>query len=75
MIAKKDLEHGEYYVGDCRNATVARWNAKTEMFFYNRKKFGSEFTETIFHPDDDKGYDVFIPSAKCQPTKVIELYA
>ena len=75
MIAKKDLEHGEYYNGDCRNATIARWNAKTKMFFYTRKKFGLEFTETIFHPEDDDKYDVFIPSAKCTPINVIELYA
>jgi hypothetical protein len=66
-IAKKDLAHGAYYYGRCRNATIARWNAKTEKFFYFRNKFGETFIEEICHPEDDKLYDVFIVEKEIDP--------
>jgi hypothetical protein len=58
-IAKKDLVHGAYYRGQCRNATVARWHAGDEQFYYWRYKFGW-FIETIKHPEDDADFDVFV---------------
>ena len=61
FIAKKDLIDGEYYLGSCRNASVARWNSKDELFYHWRTKFGSKFIETIKHPDDEQKYDVFFP--------------
>lgn len=60
-IAKNDLKHGAYYLGECRNATVARWDDLNECFVYLRHKFGRVYAETILHPDDDKVYDVFFP--------------
>jgi hypothetical protein len=59
-IEKKDLIDGAYYQGDCRNASVARWDAKTNLFYHWRTKFGSRFIEEISHPDDEPHYDVFI---------------
>lgn len=60
MIAKKDLIDGAYYEGECRNANVARWNGKQEVFIHWRTKWGQKFLEEIKHPDDEKHYDVFI---------------
>jgi len=66
MLTKKDLVHGEYYVGHCRNATVARWDERQEKFFHWRTKFGHTFLEEICHPEDEKRYDVFEPEQICK---------
>jgi hypothetical protein len=58
-IAKKDLVVGEYYLGDCRNAQIARWDGN--MFYHWRTKFGTKFIEAIKHPEDEQYYDVFYP--------------
>jgi hypothetical protein len=73
-IAKKDLEHGRYYFGRCRNAEVARWNATDQKFYHWRTKFGHRFIETIKHPEDEKIYDVFVVEAllEVEPEEVIE---
>ena len=63
-IQKEDLIDGAYYDGQCRNATTARWFAKENVFVYWRTKFGDRFTETIKHPADDNGYDLFYPIDK-----------
>jgi hypothetical protein len=62
MIVKKDLIDGAEYIGYCRNAERATWNAYMETFEYQRDKFGSTFVEAIVHPEDDCGYDVFVPT-------------
>lgn len=67
-ISKKDLEHGAYYKGSCRNATEARWNAEKEAFIHWRKKFTFEFLEEIKHPEDDPVYDVFVVEEKIENT-------
>jgi hypothetical protein len=64
MIAKKDLEDGFTYVGDCRNASEAVWHADKQRFTYIRHKFGSSFDEDIVHPEDDEGFDIFVPMRK-----------
>ena len=61
MIPKKDLKSGAYYKGSCRNANVAQWDGREGVFYHLRTKFGSTFAESIPHPEDDKGFDVFIP--------------
>lgn len=71
MIAKKDLEHGAYYRGRCRNAEYARWNANTNFFVHWRYKFGTTFLEEIRHPDDEHFYDVFYAEEKVE--KPIEM--
>ena len=65
-MPKKDLEHGAYYIGNCRNANIARWNAKTEQFYYWKYKYGTYFIETIKHPEDDDMYDVFVVEKKIE---------
>lgn len=73
MIAKADLEHGAYYEGYCRNASVARWDAGKECFAHWRLKFGQNFVEEIKHPEDDDRYDVFVPDRKVDPAAETEI--
>jgi hypothetical protein len=47
MIPFEELEHGAYYLGSCRNASVARWNAETKKFVYMREKFYEVYPEEI----------------------------
>lgn len=61
MIKRDQLIHGQYYTGRCRNASIARWNANAGVFVYRRYKFGDTFIEEIEHPEDYRGFDVFIP--------------
>ena len=62
-IPKNELKHGIYYKGRCRNARIARWNENENQFYYARYKFGDRFIETINHPEDDNGFDLFYPTA------------
>ncbi len=64
MIPKKGLKHGCYYAGECRNASVARWDTRSGVFRYNRYKFGFVHVESIKHPEDelDSHWDCFEPS-------------
>lgn len=74
MIAKEELEHGAYYRGRCRNATLARWNDREERFYHWRFKWGMTFLETIKHPEDEDRWDVFFPEEKVEnPEKEIPL--
>lgn len=59
MIAKENLITDKLYEGHCRNATTARWTG-TE-FEYMRFKFDSVYPECAYHPEDDDGYDIFVP--------------
>ena len=75
MIRKADLKNGQYYLGRCRNANVARWDTENNCFWHIRHKFGNAFVEGINHPEDARGYDVFTPFETVDPTdeeKVIE---
>lgn len=60
IISKEKLEHGAYYLGRCRNAHIARWNSKTQRFFYWRCKFGNLFIEEINAPENESQFDVFV---------------
>ncbi len=61
-VARKNLTHGAYYEGKCRNAKIARWNAELGLFFYNRTKFSRIFVESIKHPEDESPFDLFWPA-------------
>lgn len=61
-LEKKQLKHGKYYEGMCRNARIAIWDESKEEFIYFREKFRCLFTETIKHPEDDNGFDLFYPT-------------
>lgn len=69
MLGKNQLQNGAYYLGFCPNAFVAKWEKKEQAFFYYmREKFGNIFPEIIFHPEDDNGYNLFIPYRQVEPT-------
>jgi hypothetical protein len=59
ILPKEELVDGAYYVGRCRNATVARWSAKRGSFFHWRVKFSRIYVEEIKHPIDEEYFDVF----------------
>jgi len=65
IIPKEHLEHGIYYEGTCRNATIARWNDKEEVFYHWRYKYGY-YIETIKCPEDEDHYDVFIAKTRLE---------
>jgi len=67
MLRKSDLEDGSYYRGYCRNATVAQWSAEQNRFFYMRQKFDRRFCDRAAHPEDDYGFDIFVPLEKVTP--------
>lgn len=64
MIPKEELVDGSYYAGHCRNARIAMWHSPDQRFYYLRRKFNSTFADSIEHPQDDKGFDVFVPVAR-----------
>lgn len=72
MIPKKDLVHGAYYVGECRNADLARWDAELNVFLHWRNKFGDRFIEDIKHPEDERLYDVFVPEQRVEMQDIME---
>ena len=59
ILPKDQLVDGTYYIGRCRNATIARWSATHDCFFHWRQKFDRIFVEEIKHPIDEERYDVF----------------
>lgn len=59
ILRRDALTHGDYYVGRCRNASIARWSEIDECFTHWRTKWDSIFVERINHPVDDINYDVF----------------
>lgn len=61
MLPKSDLVDGVVYLGHCRNAGQALWNGERQRFVYRRTKFGRSYDEDIVHPEDDEGFDVFVP--------------
>lgn len=65
-IPKKDLIHGQCYLGEHRNATIARWNAEKNVFEYWRHKFGV-FLDVCNHFEDDDGYALFVPIKEVDP--------
>lgn len=68
MLPKSHLVKGEYYIGVCRNASVARWDG--EKFWHWRRKWGYDFVESIHHPDDEELYDCFVPVYHCDGHEV-----
>jgi hypothetical protein len=69
MLRKADLEDGVYYCGYCRHATVAMWSAEKNCFIYMRQKFERRFPDHTRHPEDDDGFDLFVPLGKTTPAE------
>ena len=61
VLRKEDLNDGEYYQGECRNSSLAMWDAENNCFWYMRTKFTSTYKESINHLSDDNEHDLFIP--------------
>ena len=59
-IPKKDLIHGQVYIGDHRNTDVARWNQETNKFDHMRYKFGWR-KDDCNHFEDDDEFALFVP--------------
>jgi len=59
LLRKEVLQHGAYYSGRCRNASIARWHAGAQRFVHWRTKFGERFLEKIRHPADEPEFDSF----------------
>jgi len=64
-IPKLKLDVGHYYLGKCRNASVAMWDGN--VFWYMRTKFNYCFKEDINHFEDDNGFDLFVPIKQVEP--------
>lgn len=75
FIPKFQLEHGAYYAGTCRNASIARWNSIEQHFYHWRCKFGFKFVETIKAPEDDDKFDVFYATSVIEPEEEIPFEA
>jgi len=50
----------QVYKGKCRNSDKAIYIKEIDKFIYERTKFYDTFLETIGHPDNDDGHDIFI---------------
>lgn len=59
ILDKSELVVGQTYRGKCRNASEAVWTGTG--FEYERTKFYHTYKETIPHPEDFQGFDVFLP--------------
>ena len=57
-LPKSTMIHGQYYRGNCRNATLARWNAEIAQFVIIQNNSAVQ----IPHCEDDSGLDVFYPT-------------
>jgi len=59
-IPMSELKPGGWYIGQCRNTTIAQWWPRSG-FNYIRYKLGDKYVDTINHFEDDDGYDLFVP--------------
>jgi len=83
MIPRDKLKDRAYYRGICRNTSIAMWvespgwPSKDELpspnldrgpcFYHMREKANVIYVETINHPADDDGFDLFIPVEELLP--------
>ena len=59
MEKKKNLSHGEIYIGYCLDSNIAVWDFENEVFVYPTKTSH----KTIKHPEDYiKGSLFFVPA-------------
>jgi hypothetical protein len=58
-IPKKDLVINQFYIGEHRNAQVAKWDG--DKFVYMRTKFQNVYEDTCNHFEDDDGFALFVP--------------
>jgi len=84
MIPREKLKDRTYYRGVCRNTRVAMWvespgwpskdklplpnGDRGPCFYHMREKANVIFVETINHPADDDGFDLFVPVEELLPS-------
>jgi hypothetical protein len=62
-ISKKNLKHGEFYLGNHPRINVARWNKLTSKFeFWDPNEF--DIIRECNHFEDDDGHALFVPIKK-----------
>lgn len=66
MIPKAQLTHNQEYIGYCRSYTKGTWDAVNNVFVGKRHKFLECYDEFTVHPEDDEGFDVFVPVAELE---------
>lgn len=60
ILDKYELTPGKEYNGVSRNTSKAIWTGR--VFKYKHTEwYGDIYEETLPHPRDDEGYDVFMP--------------
>lgn len=59
-IPLKDLQDGQWYYGDYRNADLGRWDAQQQVFHHLRYKWGYRW-DTANHFEMDNGFALFTP--------------
>lgn len=60
-IPKSELKNGHYYLGEHRNASIARWDESKNRFFYWRTKFTWCFEDECEHFEEWSPYALFVP--------------
>lgn len=62
-VPKKDLKHGEYYIGSHPKTNIARWNSLSSKFeFWNQNE--PPTISECNHFEDDDGHILFVPIKK-----------
>jgi hypothetical protein len=68
IIDKRDLKDGAYYAGRSNgDYKVARWDAKTNLFWFMRYRWDDTFKQEMRHPEDDGVVDIFYPIELSEP--------
>jgi hypothetical protein len=58
-IPKMELIENQPYIGNHRNAQVAKWNG--QRFVYRRTKWNHVYDDECNHFEDDDGFALFVP--------------
>lgn len=67
-MAKGQLVTDQWYIGDHRCVTVARWDGS--RFTYIKQEFNFRFFEECNHFEDDDGYSLFVPLRIAKPSEI-----
>lgn len=67
MIPKEKLVNDRYYLGESEEAEIARWDGERQLFWFLKHRIADVTLESVEHPEDDKGMDVFVPVLEIMP--------
>lgn len=71
VLDKNELLVGKTYFGHSRNTSSAIWSGKEFNFKSYDGMVGIYYDESLPHPEDDEGNDVFMPLRNLNPFNVI----